>query len=172
MGRPPLLGLESGPAVVTWRRAARSAPAELRFRTGAGVLPVRARGTAGALVIGVVLLAAVSGCSVTGCSGARQATAIIAVHATAWSSAHPGRTLSVCLDSTCEDVTADDSIATPSSEPSGHAFRITAIDTISEQQVGRVTSRLGVDQETTACGNESYPTGTVTIGGDGGLRVS
>ncbi|WP_144764957.1 hypothetical protein [Curtobacterium sp. 9128] len=157
---------------MTWLRAARSVPAGTRSRTGAGVLPVRARRTAGALAIGVVLLGAVSGCSVTGCSGARQSTATIAVHATAWSSAHPGHTLSVCLDSTCEDVTADDSITAPSSDPSGHAFRITATDTISEQQVGRVTSRLAVGQESSACGNVSFPTGTVTIGGDGGLRVS
>lgn len=123
-------------------------------------------------MVGIVLLGSVSGCSVTGCSGARQSTASISVQATAWSSAHPGHTLSVCLDSTCKDITTDDSITASSSEPSGHDFEITATDTISKQQVGRTTSQLSVGQEKTACGNVSYPRGTVTIGSDGDLRIT
>ncbi|MGN8049123.1 hypothetical protein ACTJKO_05495 [Curtobacterium sp. 22159] len=130
------------------------------------------REIAAALTISVVLLGGVTGCSVTGCSGARQSTASISVQATAWSSAHPGHTLSVCLDDTCKDITTDDSITTSSSEPSGHDFQITATDTITKEQVSRTTSHLSVGQEKTACGDVSYPTGTITIGSDGGLRVT
>jgi hypothetical protein len=130
------------------------------------------RGIAAAVAIGVVLVGCVSGCSVTGCSGPRQSTASVSVNATAWSSAHPGHTLSVCLDTTCNEVTANDSITASASEPSGHDFEITATDTISKERVGRTTSRLAVGQEKTACGDVSYPTGAVTIGSDGRLRVT
>lgn len=136
----------------------------LRMRSG--------RATAAALAITVVLLGGVAGCSVAGCSGVRQSAASISVHAASWSSAHPGHPLSVCLDTACKDVTSDDTITASSSEPPGHDFAITATDTIGKQQVGRATSRLAAGREKTACGDVSLPTGTVTIGSDGSLRVT
>ncbi|MGN7192451.1 hypothetical protein [Curtobacterium sp. MCBA15_004] len=131
-----------------------------------------ARGVAAAMAISVVLIGSISGCSVSGCSGARQSTASVSVDVTAWSSAHPGHTLSVCLDTMCKDVTTMDSITASSSEPSGHAFAIRVTDTTSKQVVGQATSRLSEGREETACGDVSYPTGTVTVEGDGRLSIT
>lgn len=128
------------------------------------------RATAGG-ILAVFLAGSVTACSVTGCSGSRQSTASVAIDATAWVDAHPGHVLTVCLDDVCADAATKNTVTARSSEPNGHKFMLTAADTTTKAEIGRKSTRLFASQDKTACGDVTYPTGTIQITSRGELKV-